>query len=131
VGKILPTIFPAPLVILSKSIPHHYRYEQHLQVIKQCANIVAQFLDGMQILTYIYTHTYASYYISELWCLHCNSDIKPNMFQTVWLISTGLLSFSFMFLKDPLQKNKKKPSKAPNDKPNSLKHVRHSVPKLQ
>jgi len=30
-----------------------------------------------------------------------------------------------------LTKNQHKPSKPPNDKPNSLKHVRHSVPKLE
>jgi len=30
-------------VILSTSIPHNYQYEQHPQVLKQCANIVAQF----------------------------------------------------------------------------------------
>jgi hypothetical protein len=34
-------------------------------------------------------------------------------------------------LETSLTKNKQKPSKAPNDKPNSLKHVRHSVLKLQ
>jgi hypothetical protein len=53
VRKDLPIIFPAPTVILSTSIPHYSKYEQHRQVLKKCANIVAQFLDGMQILIYM------------------------------------------------------------------------------
>ena len=44
---------PTTPVVLSTSIPHYYQYEQHPEVLKQWANIVAQFLDGIQILIYM------------------------------------------------------------------------------
>jgi len=62
-------------------------------VLKQCANIVAQFLDGIQILLYV-----SVTYINKLWCLCCNIYIEPNIFQTIWLFTRDFLRFSFRFL---------------------------------
>jgi len=61
--------------------------------LKRCANIVAQFLDGIQILIYM-----SLIYISKLWCIRCNICIKSSMFQTICFINRGLLSFSLRFM---------------------------------
>ena len=74
VCKDLPINLPATPVILSTSIPHSNQYEQHQQVLKQCANIVAQFWDGIQILIYKCLTD-----ISKLWCERCNIYIKSSM----------------------------------------------------
>jgi hypothetical protein len=115
---------PATHVILSISIPH-YQFEQLPYVLKQCANIVTHIMYGINILTYI-----SLTYISWLWFEVCISYIKPNLFQTVCLSPHN----HQLFIQVPvtsLTKHQQQHRKTPNDKPNSLKHVRHIVPKLQ
>jgi hypothetical protein len=62
--------------MLSTSVPHYYQYEQHPQVLKQCANIVAQFLDAIQILIYM-----SLTYISKLGASVAISTLSQSYFK--------------------------------------------------
>jgi len=79
---------PALPVILSTSIPHYHQYEQHKQVIKQCANIVPQFLDGIQTLVCMSLN-----YISKLWFLCCNITLSQTHFKPSGLSPETNLGF--------------------------------------
>jgi hypothetical protein len=69
-------------------------------------------------------------YISTLLCLRLILTLSQTFFKQSVLSAQASLAFHSGSC-NIRYKTQRKRSKAPNDKPNGLKHVRHSVPKLQ